>query len=267
MGPAGPSSSGRPAARPASASLASASTESAATAPAPAAAEAAPLTSSPGHCTMVAAGNGDPRNTCKDAGAASCGTNGKCDGAGACQLYSKTTTCAGEACSQNVYTPFSTCDGAGRCVKPPSLPCAPYTCNGTRCFMACSADTPVPHAEPLRQELLRPGQQRRRPAPRATSASPASAPRASAATRPATAPACRAGFPARSGPAPPSPTAPTTRPASAKTRGPRPAGRTASARRALVRSTRPARRARPPLARAPPRPSPAGRPVTATAPA
>ena len=99
------------------------------------------VTSSPGHCTMIAAGNGDPRNTCKDAGAASCGTNGKCDGAGACQLYSKTTTCAGEACSQNVYTPFSTCDGAGHCVKPPSLPCAPYTCNGTRCFMACSADS------------------------------------------------------------------------------------------------------------------------------
>src|SRR5439155_17758727 len=54
--------------------------------------------SAPGHCTMVAAGNGDPRGTCKDAGAASCQTNGKCDGAGGCQLYSKDTTCAGEAC-------------------------------------------------------------------------------------------------------------------------------------------------------------------------
>jgi hypothetical protein len=99
------------------------------------------LTGSVGKCTMVAAGNADPRSTCKDSGAASCGTNGKCDGAGACQLYAKNTTCAPEACASNVYTPTSTCDGGGHCVTPSAIPCSPYACNGTKCFSACTNDS------------------------------------------------------------------------------------------------------------------------------
>ena len=79
---------------------------------------------------MVAAGNADPRKTCKDTGAAGCGTNGKCDGAGACQLYLKGVTCKSESCASNIYTPHSTCDGAGKCVTPNTLACAPYVCNG-----------------------------------------------------------------------------------------------------------------------------------------
>jgi hypothetical protein len=98
------------------------------------------LTGSVGKCTMVPSGGADPRTTCKDTGAASCATNGKCDGAGACQLYPKNTSCASESCASNVYTPGSTCDGAGKCVKPASIPCSPYTCNGSKCFSACTAD-------------------------------------------------------------------------------------------------------------------------------
>jgi hypothetical protein len=96
------------------------------------------LASSPGKCTVVGAGNADPRAICKDAGATSCGQNGRCDGAGACQLYPKTTTCKEESCASNVYTPVSSCDGAGHCVTPALLPCSPFACNGSKCFVACT---------------------------------------------------------------------------------------------------------------------------------
>ncbi|HEY4393241.1 MAG TPA: hypothetical protein VGP64_04230, partial [Polyangia bacterium] len=99
------------------------------------------LAGSLGKCTMVTAGNADPRATCHDAGTASCMTNGKCDGAGSCQLYAKNTGCAAETCASNVYTPPSSCDGAGRCVAPDALPCSPYVCNGSKCFSACTADS------------------------------------------------------------------------------------------------------------------------------
>ena len=98
------------------------------------------LVGSLGKCTMVSAGNADPRATCSDGGAAVCGSNGKCDGAGSCQLYAKGTTCTGESCASNVYTGPSSCDGAGRCVTPDALPCSPYVCNGSKCFSACSTD-------------------------------------------------------------------------------------------------------------------------------
>ena len=76
------------------------------------------LPGSQGKCTMIAAGNADTRLVCKDTGAAGCGTNGKCDGAGACQHYLKGVTCKSESCASNIYTPQSTCDGAGKCVTP-----------------------------------------------------------------------------------------------------------------------------------------------------
>jgi hypothetical protein len=41
----------------------------------------------PGKCTPVSAGGADPRGVCVDEGAATCGTNGLCDGAGACQHH------------------------------------------------------------------------------------------------------------------------------------------------------------------------------------
>ncbi|WP_438037672.1 hypothetical protein [Sorangium sp. So ce128] len=43
-----------------------------------------------GACGYIAAG-GDPDDECPDTGAASCGTNGFCDGAGACQRYAAGT--------------------------------------------------------------------------------------------------------------------------------------------------------------------------------
>ncbi|HXU01088.1 MAG TPA: hypothetical protein VN903_08855 [Polyangia bacterium] len=98
------------------------------------------LPSSMGRCVPVPDGASDPRNICVDEGATSCGRDGKCDGASGCRSYGKGTICAGERCENNVYTPPATCNDTGNCVAPDSTPCAPFACNGTRCFMACTTD-------------------------------------------------------------------------------------------------------------------------------
>jgi hypothetical protein len=96
------------------------------------------LPTSPGHCMHIAGGSPDPRNMCTDQTASSCGTNGRCDGTGACQKYAVGTQCRNEACSGNVYTPPSLCNSSGQCVAPDSQPCSPYVCNGTKCFDICT---------------------------------------------------------------------------------------------------------------------------------
>ncbi|HVR02821.1 MAG TPA: hypothetical protein VMT47_11865 [Polyangia bacterium] len=98
------------------------------------------LPSAMGRCTAVPAGAADPRGTCADHGATTCGTDGVCDGAGSCRKYKAGTPCAGEHCDSNVFTPASACNTTGQCVAPPSLACAPFACNGTRCFSACTSD-------------------------------------------------------------------------------------------------------------------------------
>ncbi|HVZ71134.1 MAG TPA: hypothetical protein VHJ20_02060 [Polyangia bacterium] len=98
------------------------------------------LASAPGKCTPVAKGNGDPRGVCVDDKVESCGTNGKCDGAGSCQKYPMGSVCAPESCTSNVYHPPSTCNSTGQCMSTDSIPCSPFTCNGTSCFRACTVN-------------------------------------------------------------------------------------------------------------------------------
>jgi hypothetical protein len=98
------------------------------------------LSSAMGHCTPIATGAVDPRGVCTDLGATSCSTNGRCDGAGGCQKYKEGTLCAPETCAGNVYTPASVCSATGQCTPPDSLPCAPFVCNGSACFNACTSD-------------------------------------------------------------------------------------------------------------------------------
>jgi hypothetical protein len=71
---------------------------------------------------------------CSDDGAASCGHNGRCDGAGACQLYLTGTSCRAPGCD-NAWTlrPTAVCDGVGHCLQPASLTCTPYTCASGHC--------------------------------------------------------------------------------------------------------------------------------------
>jgi MYXO-CTERM domain-containing protein len=80
---------------------------------------------------------------CSDNSAANCGTNGKCNGAGACQLYAAGTTCLGASCatptSRNIV---DTCDGSGNCVDKGTQNCATgYSCLSGVCQTSCTDDT------------------------------------------------------------------------------------------------------------------------------
>ena len=98
------------------------------------------LPSSMGRCTSSPEGTVDPRGVCVDKGAQSCGTDGTCDGASGCRKYDVGTNCAPESCSNGVYTPPGACSATGACVAPDASACAPFACNGARCFVACTSD-------------------------------------------------------------------------------------------------------------------------------
>jgi hypothetical protein len=87
---------------------------------------------------VVPAGQ-DPLNQCTDAGAASCGTNGSCNGNGACQLYATGTQCVAQACSASTLSAPRTCDGAGTCRAATTSSCNPYVCNPTACKTTCTS--------------------------------------------------------------------------------------------------------------------------------
>jgi hypothetical protein len=89
----------------------------------------------------VAAGQ-DPLNQCADQGAASCGTDGACNGMGACRLYAAGTQgCGPAACAGGVESAARTCDGAGACRQAVPKACSPYGCNGARCATSCAVDS------------------------------------------------------------------------------------------------------------------------------
>jgi hypothetical protein len=101
------------------------------------------LSGSLGRCANIAAGGADPGGRCVDQGAASCGTDGACDGSGACRVYAAGTACAGASCpgGSSSLTPVRTCDGKGVCKPPTTISCAPYVCNGiSACKAACTVD-------------------------------------------------------------------------------------------------------------------------------
>jgi hypothetical protein len=89
----------------------------------------------------AAAGVTDPARVCVDQGAASCGTNGRCNGAGGCQTYPNGTVCRGETCdpATSRYTGEGVCQ-AGACVASGAAPCAPYRCGGNRCATSCTTN-------------------------------------------------------------------------------------------------------------------------------
>ena len=88
-----------------------------------------------GACVAVARGQRPAHGRCDSQPAGSCGTNGLCDGAGACQFHDATTVCGGAACdpASNSLVPERRCDGAGHCVEGgAALSCAPFMCNAAR---------------------------------------------------------------------------------------------------------------------------------------
>ena len=97
-----------------------------------------------GSCVAVARGKDPAHGSCATQAASSCGTNGLCDGMGACQFHKAGTVCGDAACdpASNSLTPERRCDGNGVCVAATggALSCAPFMCNaaGTGCADHCA---------------------------------------------------------------------------------------------------------------------------------
>jgi hypothetical protein len=50
------------------------------------------------------------------------------------------TICAPPSCFGGVQQSASLCNGSGTCVSGGTVPCSPYTCNGTACNTSCASD-------------------------------------------------------------------------------------------------------------------------------
>ena len=158
------------------------------------------LPASMGVCTNVPDGQPDPTGTCLDGGAASCGTNGKCQ-AGACQSYAQGTPCEAATCpaSTTTLTPAGLCDGAGTCSvagRDLLLP-VPVRRRGVQVDLHGRRRLRVARASAATARAA--SSPTARSAATAPSARAASAPRGSAARPPARARACRARCPAAPG--------------------------------------------------------------------
>ncbi|MDC3985232.1 hypothetical protein [Polyangium jinanense] len=92
-----------------------------------------------GVCGPIASGT-DPENECALEAAGSCGQNGQCNGAGACQLHPQGTSCGASLC-QGTVVKGQICDGMGQCVTDPAgKDCAPYVCSAGSCKNPCTND-------------------------------------------------------------------------------------------------------------------------------
>jgi hypothetical protein len=99
------------------------------------------LPSSKGLCILVADGS-DPFNDCAAQSRTTCGTDGACDGKGACRFWASTTVCRPASCSGDTSMSQRTCDGNGACQPAVATDCTPYTCNPLSggCFSSCFVD-------------------------------------------------------------------------------------------------------------------------------
>jgi hypothetical protein len=95
-----------------------------------------------GVCSNVPAATLDAR--CPTTATSTCGTDGTCDGNGACHLYANTTQCAGGLCPTGTATQTNprTCDGAGNCAVATTKACSPFLCDGvSACKTTCTVAT------------------------------------------------------------------------------------------------------------------------------
>ncbi|MCA9593079.1 MAG: hypothetical protein KC776_07205 [Myxococcales bacterium] len=92
-----------------------------------------------GTCGPAKAGT-DPRGDCDEEAPSTCGNDGKCDGAGACEKHPAGTLCSDTTCSGGVKTLPKLCDGAGQCVASGSEQCQPASCAGNVCSGDCAND-------------------------------------------------------------------------------------------------------------------------------
>jgi hypothetical protein len=95
------------------------------------------LAGSAGSCRPVPDGQ-DPRDACPAHPPESCGTDGLCDGAGACRRHRAGTVCGPSSCATTLERSFpATCDGKGGCLPGETRSCSPYQCNAGDCRVSC----------------------------------------------------------------------------------------------------------------------------------
>jgi hypothetical protein len=82
---------------------------------------------------------------CATQAASTCGTTGKCDGAGACSKWPAATVCLAQSCPAGgvTETSASTCNGSGTCVAGTASSCGVYKCDASTmsCKESCTANT------------------------------------------------------------------------------------------------------------------------------
>ena len=92
-----------------------------------------------GACKTATDGH-DPKSECDQTTPTLCGTDGTCDGVGACRYWSIATQCGDQSCSGTQLAGIDYCNGAGACVDTPAASCCPYKCSDTSCKTSCSVD-------------------------------------------------------------------------------------------------------------------------------
>jgi hypothetical protein len=90
-----------------------------------------------GSCSAVRSGQADPQGRCLDQGVATCGTNGWCDGGGACQKYAAGLQCQVTCDSTGTTFTTFTCNGSGVCALSNTQACTPYKCDASGCKKSC----------------------------------------------------------------------------------------------------------------------------------
>jgi len=92
-----------------------------------------------GDCGPIKTGT-DPDSECAATAKSTCGTDGSCNGAGACRVWAKGTVCGADVCVGNSQTGKS-CDGFGTCGNNASgTDCTPYVCSSGACQSPCTTD-------------------------------------------------------------------------------------------------------------------------------
>ena len=96
-----------------------------------------------GKCVAVPAG-ADPGDDCPAEAPSTCGTDGFCDGAGACRLHPFGVSCGSTVCVGDDGIAGEICDGSGSCTASTTpTSCSPYRCNSATnsCFTSCTDDS------------------------------------------------------------------------------------------------------------------------------
>ena len=92
-----------------------------------------------GACKTVTNGQ-DAKDECDQSVPMMCGSDGTCDGDGACRFWSDATQCGDQGCSGSQLAGMDYCNGLGACVDTPAASCCPYKCAVDSCKTSCSVN-------------------------------------------------------------------------------------------------------------------------------